>query len=214
MKGYYPLFLKISGKRCVVVGGGGVALRKVDSLLEHGADVTVVSPDTCPQMARLAQAGMIRLVQRGYQSGDLAGALLVIAATDDRETNLRVSRDAAEAGALVNVVDDAEISDFIVPSVVRRGDLTIAISTSGKSPALARKLRAHLETSFGEEYAALVDLVEDVRREVKPRNIDAEDWQKALDLDLLAGLIREGKTDKARDRLLTALTSPQSNRIR
>ncbi|MDO8568021.1 MAG: bifunctional precorrin-2 dehydrogenase/sirohydrochlorin ferrochelatase [Dehalococcoidales bacterium] len=214
MSSYYPVFLKIEKRKCVVVGGGQVALRKVNALLEDGAIVAVVSPEICPELEKLSDDGKIVVSRRAYKSGDIAGALIAIAATDDRRTNLKVSKDARKAGVLVNVVDDAESSDFIVPSSLRRGDIAVAVSTAGKSPALARKIRTRLEDYFGEEYGSLANLIEDVRAEVKGKGIsvDAEDWQKALDLDLLTGLLRQGNGAKARAILLDSL-SPR-NEIR
>ncbi|MBI4283119.1 MAG: bifunctional precorrin-2 dehydrogenase/sirohydrochlorin ferrochelatase, partial [Chloroflexi bacterium] len=188
---YYPVFLKISSKRCVVVGGGQVALRKVRTLLEHGASVEVISPDLCPELSQLAESGTIGVRQRSYQAGDLQDAAIAIAATDSRQTNLEVAQEARRKAVLVNVVDDAESSDFIAPSYLRRGDITIAISTAGRSPALARKIRSKLEKDFGEEYASLALLLDEVRAEVKQQGIkvDGDAWQDALDLDLLCGLL-------------------------
>ncbi len=169
---YYPISIKVEGRKCVVVGGGQVALRKVRTLLDHGASVEVVSADLCAELAGLAESGQVQAVRRDYQSGDVAGAFIAIAATDDRGANQKISKEAGQAGVLVNVVDDAAISDFIVPSYLCRGDVVIAVSTGGKSPALARKIRASLEVYFGEEYAALVDLVEEVRAELKRRGAE------------------------------------------
>ncbi len=195
---YYPVFLDIGGKKCVVVGGGQVALRKVETLLGNGARVEVISPELCPELAANPQ---ISVLKRAYRPGDLAGAYLAIAATDSPETNHRVAVEARGERVLINVVDDAEYCDFILPSLVRRGDITIAISTAGKSPAVARKLRTRLEKEFGEEYAVLLGIVEEIRRDVKRRSltVDSETWQDALDLDLLTGLIRKGQTEKARE---------------
>lgn len=199
---YYPVFLDIADKRCVVVGGGQVALRKVKTLLEYGAKVDVISPEICPELAELfpTNSGQIRVLPRHYRPGDLAGAFLTIVATDNREINFQVAREARSQGVLVNVVDNAENSDFILPSLVRRGDVTIAVSTAGLSPALARKIRTRLEHDFGEEYAILVKLVDEIRRELKQRGIriDNETWQDALELDLLTGLIKQGQTEKAK----------------
>ncbi len=195
---YYPVFLDIAGKKCVVVGGGEVALRKVNTLLDNGANVEVISPELCPE---LAAKGQINVTKRAYQPGDLTGAFLAIVATDNRETNHQIAREGRSRGVLVNVVDDAEYSDFILPSLVQRGDIAIAISTAGKSPALARKLRTRLEKEYGEEYAVLVRVIDEIRSEIKQRGIviDAETWQDALDLDLLSGLIKKGQTEKARE---------------
>ncbi len=197
---YYPVFLNISGKRCVVCGGGRVALRKVQSLLEHGARVEMVSPSSCTELLALAERGEILLHSREYREDLLKGAHVVIAATDDRDTNLSIVDGARRSGCLVNAVDDAENSDFIVPSCLRRGDITVAVSTSGKSPALARKLRARLEAELGSEYAELVRLVGEVREEMRTRGLKVSEdtWQEALDLELLPALIKEGKIKEAR----------------
>ncbi len=204
---YYPIFMNIGGKKCVVAGGGEVALRKVKTLLEHGASVKVISPDLCPELGQLAESGEISVLQRSYRAGDLQDAVIAIAATDDSSTNLEVVKEAQRKAVLVNVVDDAESSDFIVPSCMRRGDVTIAISTAGRSPALARKIRTRLEKDFGDEYASLALLIDEVRAEVKRQGIevDGNAWQEALDLDLLSDLLRRGDNEKAKATLLSNL---------
>lgn len=197
---YYPVFFNIEGKRCVVVGGGQVASRKVKTLLDFGAKIDVISPEICTELVELRENQRIRVFQRQYQPGDLSGAFLAIVATDNSETNYQVANEGRSQRVPVNVVDNAENSDFILPSLVRRGDVTIAISTAGRSPALARKIRTRLEKDFGEEYAALVQLIDEIRCELKQRGIkiDNETWQEALELDLLAGLVRQGQPEKAR----------------
>lgn len=208
---YYPIFLNIRGRRCVVVGGGQVARRKVRTLLEHGADVEVISPDLCAELGQLAESGEIHALPREYRDGDLQGAVIAIAATDDRNTNLAVAKEARARAVLVNVVDDAENSDFIAPSYMRRGDVTIAISTGGRSPALARKIRTRLEKDFGDEYASLAWLLSEVRTEVKRQGIkvNGDAWQEALDLDLLVNLLREEGREKAKAILLNNLEGRQ-----
>ncbi len=208
---YYPIFFNISGKKCVVVGGGQVALRKVTTLLEHGASVEVISPDLCSELSQLAESGEIRVLQRSYRAGDLQDAVIAIAATNDSNTNLEVVKEARRKAVLVNVVDDAESSDFIVPSYMRRGDVTIAISTGGRSPALARKIRNRLGKDFGDEYASLALLIDEVRAEVKRQGIkvNGDAWQEALDLDLLGDLLRRGDNEKAKAILLSNLTARQ-----
>ena len=198
--GYYPVFLDVYGKRCVVVGGGAVALRKVKALLEHGAMVEVVSPYLCPELNELATADIIKRRPKEYEPQDIKDAFLVIAATDEEATNREVADEANRRRILVNAVDQPDFSDFIVPSYFRRGALTIAISTNGTSPALARKIRTNLEQSFSEEYAHLIDMIREVRSELKERaiNIDGESWQKALDLDLLIRLQQSGRRDEAK----------------
>jgi len=204
---YFPVFLDVRRKKCVVIGGGQVAFRKIRTLLDCGASVTVISPVLHPDLSELANKKSIQVIRRSYKSRDLKGAFIVIAATGTKETNRKVAKEAGRVGALVNVVDDPEPSDFIVPSLLRRGDLTIAISTGGMSPALARKIRTRLEESFGEEYALLVSLVEEVRSTLRREGmrIDTEKWQDALDLDLLTRLLRGSHKDKAKAVLMEKL---------
>ncbi len=192
---------------CVVVGGGEIALRKVKILLQHGANVEVISPDLCPELARLAESGEISVCNNTYEMGDLAGAFLAIAATDDIETNQRVTEEARSKSVLVNVVDDAENSDFIVPSYLRRDGLTIAVSTSGQSPALARKIRTRLEKEITEQYGTLTRIIGEVRSEIRREGIKIEDncWQEALDLDLLLELLKKGEREKAKAVLFSRL---------
>jgi len=208
---YYPVFLNISGRECVVVGGGQVAFRKVKVLLEHGAVVEVVSPNVCPELNQLAESGQIRVLQRSYRVGDLQDVVIAIAATDDSNTNLEVVKEARRKAILVNVVDDAENSDFIAPSYMRRGDVTIAVSTGGRSPALARKIRTRLEKDFGDEYASLAVLLDEVRAEVKRQGIkvNSDAWQETLDLGLLSDLVAKGNSEEAKVILLSNLKTRQ-----
>ncbi len=214
MHPYYPIFLNIEGRRCVVVGGGQVALRKVKVLLEHGAEVQVASPSLCPELSQLAENGTIKALRRDYEPGDLQGAFIAVAATDDMGTNEKVAKEARRERVLVNVVDDPQRSDFIVPSYLRRGDVAVAISTGGRSPALARKIRTELEESFGAEYAALALLLDQVRSELKQRGIrvDGDAWHRALDLNLLLPLLRAGRDDEAKKAMLTNLKRARKNR--
>ena len=204
---YYPMFLNVRGKKCLVVGGGEVALRKVQSLLEHGANVEVVSPTLCPELSQMAGEGTIQALQRGYRAEDLEHALLAIAATDDAKTNESVAAEARQRGALVNVVDDPQHSDFIVPSYFSRGDVIVAVSTSGTSPALARKIRTRLEKDFGTEYAQLALLAKEVRSEMRRQgvSINSDAWQEVLDLDPLVELLKYGKRREAREIMVERL---------
>ena len=138
---YYPVQLDVQNRNCLVVGGGGVATRKVQTLLKCGARVTVVSPDTGSELKELARKGVIVLKTRGYRRSDVDHMFLVIGATDDRDLNLQIFNDAEALGRLCNIADQPEACNFILPSVVHQGDLVIAISTSGKSPAFAKQLR-------------------------------------------------------------------------
>jgi len=203
---YYPVFLDIRNKRCVAVGGGVIAQRKINMLLDHEAQVTVISPQLCSELEKMAES-TITVIRREYQAGDLEGAFVVVAATDNQAINEQVATDASEKGVLINVVDVPALSNFIVPSYLRRGDLTIAVSTNGKSPALARKIRTKLEDAFEQEYADLIAVVEEVRAELKAKGVttSAEAWQKALDIDDLLDLIRAGQISQAKAKLTQAL---------
>ncbi|MFD1957650.1 bifunctional precorrin-2 dehydrogenase/sirohydrochlorin ferrochelatase [Paenibacillus thailandensis] len=165
MNGYYPIMLQLRGKRCVVVGGGSVAERKVAGLLEAGADsVTVVSPALTERLERLAAAGEIGYVRKRYAEPDINGAALVIAATDDPQVNGRVAADAGRAGIWVATADDAARGDFINPAVVRRGDLMIAVSAAGASPSLAVRIKRELEEKYGPEYAGYTRRLGELRK--------------------------------------------------
>jgi len=207
VSGYYPVYLDVRGRRCVVVGGGEVALRKVRMLLDHGASVEIVSPELCPDLGQLVDEGQLQVTGREYRPGDLEGAFVVIAATNDASTNEQAAAEATERGILINVVDVPGLSNFIVPSYLRRGAVTVAVSTGGKSPALARRIRRELEKKFGDEYADLSVLVDEVRSELKRQNVSvsAERWQEALDLDALLQLLRSGQRAEAVDRLRESL---------
>jgi precorrin-2 dehydrogenase/sirohydrochlorin ferrochelatase len=159
----YPIFVLLEDKPCLVVGGGSVGERKVLDLLEAGARVTVVSKDLTPTLTKLAQAGEIRYLNEPFTPEQVNGMVLVLAATDDREVNARVSAAAQARGILVNVADAPEYCNFIVPARVRRGELTLAISTGGASPAVAQKLRQELEQRFGPEYKPYLALLQGVR---------------------------------------------------
>jgi len=163
---FYPVNLDIKGKHCLVVGGGAVASRKAKTLMECGAVVTVVSPDFSETLHLLAQNAGITLIQRRYKTNDLDEKFLVIGATDDEELNRRINADAEARNMLCNIADVPDICNFILPSIIRRGDLCIAISTSGKSPAFAKKLRKDLENAFGDEYARFLVLMGEIRKKL------------------------------------------------
>lgn len=212
---YYPLFLNIRRGKCLVVGGGEVALRKVKTLLEYGAIVEVVGPKLCPELDRLAQYGTISAFKRNYRKGDLNNVIIAIAATDDPKVNKRVAADARQQKILVNIVDEPEQSDFIVPSHFKRGDVIIAVSTSGRSPALACKIRSKIEKDFGAEYADLVSLIGEVRTELKQQKItaNADAWQEAINLDSLIKLLQDGKSQNAKDLILVKLKTAEKRNL-
>ncbi len=197
---YYAAFLDLRGKRCVVVGGGQVALRKVEGLLEAGAAVTVIAPQSVEMPAGVS------VIRRAFQPGDVEGAWLVIAATNDESVNAQIAIEAERRGIFINVVDDPAHCSFILPAVVRRGAFCLAISTGGASPAFARRLRERLEKEFGAEYGALVDLLQTLRRRWEPHanalHLPAatrrQAWERVLDLPLLDWL-RAGESAKAEE---------------
>jgi siroheme synthase-like protein len=201
------LFLRIKGERCVVIGGGEVAERKARTLLDCGAFPIVVSPVSNEGLRHLSDRGVIEVVEREYDPVDLAGARLVIAATDDDRVNARVAEKANQLGILVNVVDSAELSDFILPSLVQRGDLNIAISTGGRSPALARKLRTVLEQALGQEYGELALLLSEVRDELKRmgKRVEGDTWQEHLDLEILLRRLKQGEFEVVKRELVSSL---------
>lgn len=201
----YPVNLVLDGRECLVVGGGKVAVRKVEGLLDCGARVRVVAPRVDPALR--GRHGVV-VEERPWRPDDLAGMWLVIAATDDPAVNRSVYEAGQRAGVWVNGADDPANCSFTLPSVVRRGDLQVTVSTGGRSPALATWLRRRLEGEIGPEYAVLLDLLASEREGLKAagRSTEGLDWQSALDSDML-GLIRNGDLAHARERLQTCLSS-------
>jgi len=186
---YYPIFLNLRGRSCAVVGGGRVAERRVLALLRAGASVRVVSPAVTPRLALLATRKKIELTPRAFRKGDLAAAapqsgavapLLVFAATDDPATQEVIRGEAEALGALVNIANDLERSAFLVPASFQQGDLQVAISTSGASPALARTLRRQLQGTLGREYKAYLRVLRATRRQVLKTVPTAEQRKKVL----------------------------------
>lgn len=205
---YYPVHLDINNRNCLVVGGGGVGTRKVKTLLDCGARVTLVSPKVSPQLRDLAASGDIILKERSYQSDDLSNLFLVIGATDDEKLNKQISSDADRLNTLCNIADRPEVCNFILPSIVHRDDLVITISTSGKSPALAKKLRKALENQFGKEYGTLLRLMGAIRKKLLQQAHEPEAhkplFEQLLNSDLI-GMIQEGEVEKIDSLLLDVL---------
>jgi siroheme synthase-like protein len=212
MSFYYPIFLDLNGKRSVVVGGGRVAEGKIEKLRGTGSDITVISPEVTPALLRSAEDGAVRWLQRDYQPGDLEGAFIAIAATNRREVNQRIFEEAERLGVLLNVVDDPPRCSFIAPSVVQRGAVTLAISTGGASPALARKLRESLANSVELEWADLAAVMSQARRRIKEIGapVDPQHWQCCLTPELLE-LVQAGREQEALEFLVGLLLDQHSN---
>jgi siroheme synthase-like protein len=203
---YYPIFLDLTGRRCLLVGGGSVAEGKVRGLLAAQANVTVVAPGLTPALQALVASGEIHHRDGEYASSDLEGADLCFVATDDGAINARVAAHARARGVWVNAADDPANCDFILPAVVRSGSVVLAASTGGTSPALARRLREDLTAFLDEGYGPLGDVLAAVRAEVRAagQRIDPEAWQRAIDAKLRT-LVAQGRIEDARRRLRKAL---------
>ena len=185
---YYPAFLRLEGKKCVVIGGGKVAERKILSLLEANAIVVLVSPDATLFLAKLAEEGKITWIKDIFKPDYLEGAWLVFACTNQREVQREVFQACEERKIFCNVVDQPDVSSFIVPSVVKRGALTLAISTSGASPAVSRRLRERLERLFGEEYASYLEFMRRIRELILSKGLPKEEKERKLQVLALAPL--------------------------
>ncbi len=196
----------MKGRKILVVGGGNVAQDKVRGLLTAEADVTVVSPALSPALSELVDTGRIKHEAHAYRDSDLEGYEACFVATDDGAVNAQVAADGKRRGIWVNAADDPRNCDFILPSVVRQGNVVVAASTGGGSPALARRLREELTAFLAEDYAPLAELLAGVRSEIKRRGltVDSETWQSAIDARVRA-LVAQRRIDEARERLLDGL---------
>lgn len=202
MTNYYPAFINLCGKNCIVVGGGKVAERKIASLLDAGSEVTVISPNITHALEKHKKRGMIKHIKRNYKKGDLENAFLVIAATSDEKINSRISKDAP---FLVNVVDRPELANFIVPSVVSRGPMTIAISTSGASPAMARAVRKELEVLYNKNFGRFLAFLRQLRKKVMrdiPEKKERERFLKEAASEEILGILRKNGFKAAKNKIL------------
>ena len=191
---YYPVFLRLAGRRCVVIGGGEVAERKVRSLLAAGAEVAVISPSLTAGLGALAAGAPLDHLARAYRAGDLAGALLAFAATDDEALHAAIADEAEARGVLLNVADRPRWCGFIVPSIMSRGDLTVAVSTAGGSPALARRVREDIERTLGPEYERALDVLARLRRHLQDQPLSSADRHR-----ILTGLVASDLLDRLRE---------------
>jgi len=196
---YYPVNLDLQNRKCLVVGGGDVGTRKAVTLLDCGAVVTAVSIKASEKLLKLAESGLIELKRRPYTETDLGGMFLVICATDDEELNRQVSRDAEKFNMLCNIADRPEACNFILPALVKRGDLVIAVSTSGKSPAFAKKIRKDLEKQYGVEYADFLILMGAIRKKLLSYSHEPEAHKPLFEMIInkdIVQLIKNNDTKK------------------
>jgi precorrin-2 dehydrogenase/sirohydrochlorin ferrochelatase len=204
----YPINLQISRQPCMVVGGGSVAERKVAALLSAGGIVTIVSPHLTSYLTALVKDKTIIHIARGYQQGDIKDYFIVICASDNGEVNKLAAEEGISAGALVNVADAPELGNFSVPSQISHGDLLLTISTGGKSPALAKRLREELEERYGPEYGIYLELVAKARTKIKRRLSTAKEresfWRETLDQEVII-LLKEGKIKEAEAKINNAI---------
>lgn len=195
-KSYYPIYLNLADKRCIIIGGGRVAERKCLSLVRAGADVTLISPNITKRLEHYKKKGKIRHICRRYRKGDIKSAFLVIAATDSKEINKKVYFEARDKNILLNVVDNPDLCNFIVPSVFERGDLKIAISTGGSSPAFAKRVRKELEGIYTTEFSRYLNFIKKVRGKIKAKLKNKKEREDRLSYlaseDILNTLRKEG----------------------
>lgn len=206
---YFAAFLDLRDRPCVVVGGGMIGLRKVEGLLAAGARVTLITPEAVPELRALAEQGTIVWLRRPFAPGDLRECRLVVAATNDAAANRAIFAEAEALGRLCNVVDVPELCSFILPALLRRGEVTVAVSTAGASPTLAQRIRDRIAAAIGEEYGRMAALLRSLRPAVHHRWPDEETrkraWTRAVDspaLDLLCA----GRDSEAHTAALSAAT--------
>ncbi|MCH8815548.1 MAG: bifunctional precorrin-2 dehydrogenase/sirohydrochlorin ferrochelatase [Chloroflexi bacterium] len=218
---YYPVFLDVQDKPVVIAGGGHVAHQKLGGLIDAGARVTLISPELSAEVQQFVDDGKVTHINREYQDGDMEGYFLAFVATDDGAINKVVADEARSKRVWINAVDDVPNCDFIMPAVVRQGELVLAISTSGESPAMARKVREDIEEFLGEDDAELLSLAAEVRRELQDQGVVVKDcdrcdrnhldvWNAALDAEVKT-LVGDGHRDQAKERLLKSLFAPSGS---
>lgn len=202
----YPVNLLVAGRRCVVVGAGRIAARKIESLLAAGADVHVVAPGVGDEVRAWAEAGTLTLQERPFEAADLDGAWLAVTATDVPAVNRAVFEAGEARRVFVNSADDPTNCSFTLMSVVRRGDIVVTIGTNGRSPALATFLKEHVRDEMGPEYETLLEILSEAREEIRAtgRSTEEPDWRAAIDSGIL-DLIREGRESEAREQLRSCL---------
>jgi precorrin-2 dehydrogenase/sirohydrochlorin ferrochelatase len=206
--GLFGMFIELADRECLVVGGGSVGTRKVESLLEAGARVTVVSREVTPELKRLIDGGMVAYRGESFAPAHLAGMLLCVSALDDRAGNEAVAGSCRKRGVLVNVVDDPALSDFFFPSLVRRGDLVVAVSSGGVAPSLVKRIRRDLEKAYGPEYAQVLQILGRLREKLRGAGISGDGLSAVMERAAalpLAGMISGGRTDRVVDAVRAAV---------
>ena len=206
MPRYYPVFIDVNQRRCIIIGGGNIGQEKVEKLLECDAEVFVISPEVNPRVKEMASNNEISWDRREYRQGDLEGAFIAIAATDDNKVNRQIAQEATERNVLLNVVDVTHLCTFIAPSVARRGEVTIATSTGGASPALARTFREKLTSSRILEFADLAPILAQARTELREKGVTVipDHWQTQITEELL-DMVQAGESDEAYAILMNGL---------
>ena len=197
---YYPIYIDIEDRSVLIVGGGTVCARKAETMMRYGARMTIVSPEITDEIAAWEQAGVLAVQRKMYAESDLEGASMVIASTDDQCVNARVARDCRRRRIPVNVVDVTHLCEFIVPAIIEKGSIQIAVSTGGKSPAIARTLREDLQRTIGPEYAEVNDLLGTLRKSAKdvlPTDIDRKRFFDSIIAGGILDLLREGRRREA-----------------
>ena len=213
--GYYPVFAQVQGRACVVIGGGLIAQRKTTTLLGYGAQVTVISPTITARLAAYAKQSKIRHVARRFRPTDLHGAWLVYASTNDQQVNELVYRSATHRRIWTNVVDQKPLCSFIAPAILRRGPLTVAVSTGGASPSIAKKIRSDIGRMIGADYTPMLSLLAGLRGIAKqklPSYQDRKAYFDRLARGPVFGLVRAGKKDAARREALSLLNRAAASR--
>jgi len=197
---YYPIFLDIEDRDVVIIGGGPVCERKAETMMKYGARVTVVAPELTDQIAQWAKSGELQVRRKKYDAADLDGASIVIASTDDEDVNTQIASDCRKRKIPVNVVDVTHLCEFIVPAIVESGSIQLAVSTGGKSPALARTLKEDLQKFVGPEYAEINDLLGTLRpsaKKVLPTDIDRKRFFDGIIARGVLDMVRQGKRREA-----------------
>ncbi|MGZ8779072.1 MAG: precorrin-2 dehydrogenase/sirohydrochlorin ferrochelatase family protein [Thermoanaerobaculia bacterium] len=217
---YYPVYLDIEERNVLIIGGGNVCARKAETMMKYGAHVTIVSPDFTDEIQHWAKEGVLKLRQKAYEEADLTGASIVIASTDDPCINARIARDCRRRKIPVNVVDVTHLCEFIVPAIVERGTIQIAVSTGGKSPALARTLKEDLQKFVGPEYDEVNQVLGSLRtaaKKILPTDVDRKRFFDGIIASGILEMLREGRRNDAYATIAQACQKagvPLSNQLR